>query len=393
MLCDIIGENERTSKGKRMIIACSTTTQLPSETANSIQAVMACSGLRNCGQDIYLYVPGQEPVRFEKVRDHYGLYGDAFPISRIASRPGMHRADFTFSVLKEAKKIHAAVHYTWTIQVAVAAALQNISSAYEIHDLPTGGGIRWFDLYTRTKAPKKVICITAALRDRLLKQFPHLREKDCLIMPNGFSPEDYASLPDINEAKRQMGFDPDRPAVSCSGHLYQGRGSDLFLQLAERIPEADFHWFGGTAEAVNDCREKASSGRLNNVTFHGNLSRKRLPLAQAACDLLLMPYDKQIAGSGGGNSAEICSPMKMFEYMAEGRCILSSDLPVIHEVLDESCALFCEPEDTLSWETGIRSMLKDPEKRLMLAAEAKRRSVRYTWQKRAETYLNGNNYD
>ena len=34
-----------------MIIACATTTQLPSETANSIQAVMACEGLRRCGAD------------------------------------------------------------------------------------------------------------------------------------------------------------------------------------------------------------------------------------------------------------------------------------------------------------------------------------------------------
>lgn len=376
-----------------MIIACSTTTQLPSETANSIQAVMACSGLKSCGQEVYLFVPGQEPVLFRNIRDHYGLYGDAFPIRRILSRPRLHRADFTFSVLREAKKIHAGLHYTWTIQTAAAAAFRGIPSAYEIHDLPAGGGIRWFDLYTRAKAPKKVICITAALRDRLLEKFSHLREEDCLIMPNGFSPEDYASLPDITEAKRQMGFPPERPAVSCSGHLYEGRGSGLFLQLAACIPEADFHWFGGTPEAVRDCRKEAARYELSNVTFHGSLSRKQLPLAQAACDILLMPYAREIAGSGGGNSADICSPMKMFEYMAEGRCIVSSDLPVIHEVLDDSCALFCTPEDIFSWEEGIRALLEDPEKRLRLAAEAKRRSSRYTWQKRAETFLNASNYD
>ena len=105
-----------------------------------------------------------------------------------------------------------------------------------------------------------------------------------------------------------------------------------------------------------------------------------------------MPYGKQIAGSGGGNSAEICSPMKMFEYMAEGRCILSSDLPVIHEVLDESCAVFCAPEDTGSWERGLRMVLDRPELRERLGAEAKRRSARYTWQNRAGIYLNGSSH-
>ena len=81
--------------------------------------------------------------------------------------------------------------------------------------------------------------------------------------------------------------------------------------------------------------------------------------------------------------------MKMFEYMTEGRCILSSDLPVIHEILDESCAVFCVPEDPGSWEEGLRGVLSDPAKQVRLAAEAKRRSVQYTWQKRAEIYLNG----
>ncbi len=375
-----------------MIIACSTTSQIPSDTANSIQAVMACEGLRRSGQDIRLFVPGAGEADFESVRQHYGLYCEPFPVRRLRSAPGLHRADFTLSVLRAGKMMRADAHYTWTIQIAAAAALMGIPSAYEAHDLPVGGGVRWFELYSRAKAPKKVLCITRALRDRLLERFPHLREEDCLILPNGFSPEDYASLPDLPEAKSQMGFPADRPAVSCSGHLYQGRGSGLFIQLAGRFPEADFHWFGGTPDAVEACRKEAGAAGLSNVTFHGTLSRRQLPLAQAACDILLMPYANRIAGSGGGNSAEICSPMKMFEYMAEGRCILSSDLPVIHEILDERCAVFCEPENTDSWEKGLRSVLQDPEFRDRLAAEAKRRSAAYTWQKRAEIYLNGSSY-
>ena len=374
-----------------MIIACSTTSQIPSGTANSIQAVMACDGLRRCGQDVRLFLPGEGDVSFEALREHYDMHCDPFPVRRLNSDRRLHRVDFTFSVLHAAKEIRADVLYTWTIQIAAAAALRGNTTAYEVHDVPVGGGVRWFDLYTRAKAPKKVLCITKALRSRLLERFPHLRPEECLITPNGFSPEDYTSLPDLKEAKQRMGFPTDRPAVSCSGHLYQGRGSDLFLTLASRFPEADFHWFGGTAEAVEKCRTEAAANGLSNVTFHGMLSRKALPFAQAACDILLMPYAKQIAGSGGGNSAEICSPMKMFEYMAAGRCIQSGDLPVIHEVLDETCAVFSEPEDPDSWEKGLQSLLSDPALREKLAAEAKHRSASYTWQKRAEIYLNGRN--
>ena len=87
-------------------------------------------------------------------------------------------------------------------------------------------------------------------------------------------------------------------------------------------------------------REKAAQAGLENVTFTGFIPNARLPLYQAAADILLMPYGRAIAGSSGGNSAEICSPMKLFDYMGAGRAILSSDLPVIHEVLDENSAVF-----------------------------------------------------
>ena len=372
-----------------MIIACSTTTRLPSETANSIQAVMACDGLRRAGAEVHLYVPGKGKIGFDQVREQYGMHCDPFPIEYIPSRPRLHRMDFTLSTLSAAKKIHADVHYTWTIQLAAAAALRGLETAYEIHDLPVGGGIRWFDLYTRVKTSKKVICISKALRDRLLAHFSHLQQEDCLIMPNGFSPEDYLDLPGLEAAKQKMGFPVDRPAVSCSGHLYQGRGSDLFLRLAERFPGADFHWFGGTPDAVKRCQEAAEESGLTNVIFHGSISRRNLPLAQAACDVLLMPYARHIAGSGGGNSAEICSPMKMFEYMAVGRCILSSDLPVISEVLDKTDAVFCEPEDAASWIANLQTVLENADLREQFANAAKKKSEQYTWQNRADIYLNG----
>lgn len=371
-----------------MIIAASATSLVPSGTANSIQVMMACDGLRRSGADVRLCVPGTGSVGFDEVKERYGLRCAPFPITRIASRPHLHRLDFVLGALQEAERAKADVIYTWTIQVAAAAALRGKRTVYEMHDLPVGGGVRWFDLYTRTKAPKTVLFITAALRDKCLPRWQQLKAEDCLIAPNGITPEDYADLPDLAEAKRRMGFPADRVAVSCSGHLYEGRGSGLFIELAARFPEADFHWFGGTDDAVERCRAEGRAKGLSNIAFHGFLSKTQLPRAQAACDILLMPYASKIAGSSGGNSAEICSPMKMFEYMAEGRCIVSADLPVIHEVLDDSCAVFCEAENIDAWTEGLRRVINDPALRNRLAGEAKQRSARYTWQKRAELYLN-----
>jgi glycosyltransferase involved in cell wall biosynthesis len=81
--------------------------------------------------------------------------------------------------------------------------------------------------------------------------------------------------------------------------------------------------------------------------------------------------------------------MKMFEYMAAGRAILTSDLPVIHEVLDEKMAVFCPPEEPSAWEKALRALQTDPDRRNRLARAAKEAVSQYTWQARAESALAG----
>ena len=112
-----------------------------------------------------------------------------------------------------------------------------------------------------------------------------------------------------------------------------------------------------------------------------------MPLYQAAGDVLLMPYERAISGSSGGNSAEICSPMKMFDYLACGRPILASDLPVFHEVLNERNAVFCPPQDSVAWRKALELLLKDADRRQRLGKQAKADAARYTWRSRAERAL------
>ena len=119
----------------------------------------------------------------------------------------------------------------------------------------------------------------------------------------------------------------------------------------------------------------------------GFVKHESIPLYQAASDVLLMPYSRSISASSGQDIAEVINPMKMFEYMASGRAIVSADIPSIREVLNEANAIFCEPDDVGKWKAAIASLLSNKLYRDELAIQARKDVEQLTWTKRAERVL------
>ncbi len=371
-----------------MKILCISTSTIPSDTANSIQVMKACQGLVRAGNRVHLLVPGERSASWEMLSERYGL-AESFDISWLPSNPRLKHNDFAWTAIQRARKLGAELIYTWTGQAAVFGLLSRLPVAYEVHDLPTGKlGPLWFRAFLRLRGKKRLLPTTRALLVKLEEIFGSIPAEQIVISPNGVDPEQYADLPGAAAARQELGLG-EKVTVLCSGHLYAGRGVDLFLGLAQRFPQAGFVWVGGRVEDVEAYRAQAASGGLANVTFTGFVSQRRLPAYQAAADVLLMPYARSIAGSGGGNSADICSPMKMFDYLAAGRAILCSDLPVIHEVLNQNNAVFARPEDLESWCEALGRLLDDAELRQRLGKQACRDAGAYSWQARAQRAVAG----
>ena len=279
-----------------------------------------------------------------------------------------------------------------------------IPTLLEVHDRPTGHIGPW--LYRQfirrgssKQAPRRLLVITKALLRNLRAQFepqfgdqlePQLVENiqniDVQIAPNGVDLSQYENLPDAPAARRQLNL-PERITVVYSGHFYAGRGMELLHDLAKRFPQVQFLWIGGRDEDVNAWRSQLAAEKLEHVILTGFLSQRVLPLYQAAGDILLMPYERSIAGSSGGNSADICSPMKMFDYLAAGRVILTSDLPVFHEILNETNAVFAPPQDIEAWSKALCRLIDDTPLRLRLSTQARLDARQHTWQERARRAL------
>lgn len=372
-----------------MRIAVIAPSRVPSNTANSIQVMKVCQALAQLGHAVCLWVPGEKATAWEQLSDFYGVQ-TPFEIVWLPTQPRLKRYDLALSSVNRAVGWQADAIYTWMPQAAVYGQLRGLPVVLEVHDRPTGKLGPWLLQRTvKMRGRKRLAVITRALVRVLEDEFGlPIPEENLVIAPDAVDLERYDNLPDAPSARRRLGLPPDQITAVYTGHLYAGRGVELLLGLARAFPQVHFLLVGGNPQSVENCRKQVGELGLANVTLTGFIANQKLALYQAAGDILLMPYGRMIAGSSGGNTADICSPMKMFEYMAAGRAILSSDLPVLREVLNERNAVFCAADDLESWKAGLQSLLDDPEWMLALGQQALKDAQPYSWKSRAALTLN-----
>jgi glycosyltransferase involved in cell wall biosynthesis len=372
-----------------MKIACIASSQIPSSTANSIQVMKVCHALKRTGHEVCLWVPGSDDTSWATLMVHYGLI-QQFDINWLPAQRLLKRYDMAVNALLQARNWGADIVYTWMPQAAALALMRHVPVLLEVHDLPTGHiGPRLFHQIVRSSGKKRLLPITQALYDRLKAQYTFdLPPEEVMIAPNGTDLDRYNNLPNPQEARRLLGL-REGITVGYTGHFYSGRGMDLMIRLIALFPQVNFLFVGGQPEKVYNWQALTSQARLNNIHTTGFIENARLPMYQAAADILIMPYEEAISGSSGGNSAEICSPMKMFDYLAAGRAIITSDLPVLREVLHEKNAIFCPPNDVEAWKSALEQLIDNESLRENLGLQARSDAANYTWTQRARRALAG----
>jgi glycosyltransferase involved in cell wall biosynthesis len=357
--------------------------------------------LMQLGHDLKIFAPAEvEPVSQETLLAHYGLHL-APPIELIPSFKYLKRFDFVRNAQRSAEKFGAELIYTWLPQSAVYALTRKYPVVLEMHaDVAGRMGAWWLSQFCKLNGRKLLTTTNQALK-KTLEHSIQLPIPNYQIAPNGVELEKYKDLPSPSEARRQLNL-KENLTVGFTGHIYPGRGAELLFELAKHIPAVNFLWVGGTPELVEFWRGKLTEAGMTNVTMTGFIQHENIPLYQAASDILLMPYSKSISASSGQDIAEVINPMKMFEYMASGRAIVSADLPSIREILNDENSVLCEPmggrvasngfgeayRDHLEkWKVEIENLLADEPRRLALGIQARKDVEQFTWVKREKRVM------
>jgi glycosyltransferase involved in cell wall biosynthesis len=403
-----------------MKIAIIAPTEIPARRANTLQVMKMAQALVVLGHTVRLAVPSSGSIpavekpadpanplpaagrhTWEQLAHHYGLQHE-FAVEWLASSPRLRRYDFSWRALRWANSWQAELVYTRLPQAAALASQRGVATVLEVHDIPQGTIGPWlFQLFLSGKGARKLVIITQALAADLAQRFGRpLAAPFTVIAPDGVDLERYEGLPQPAEARERLlkqtwrsassplgQLSAERFTVGYTGHLYPGRGRELLLELAQRMPQVAFLVVGGEGRDISTFQAEILAQRVQNLILTGFVPNAELPLYQAACDILLMPYQQKVAASSGGDIARYLSPMKLFEYLACQRPIVSSDLPVLQEVLNAQNAILAPANDPAAWETAILSLRNDPELRLRLAGQARLDAQRFTWDTRASRIL------
>lgn len=252
---------------------------------------------------------------------------------------------------------------------------------FEVHSLDQQRPRTYFHQLLRHS--DVLVCISHALRAALVEKFGLPSEK-ILVAPDGVKKSSLAlSSITKSEARRQLDL-PDKKIVLYTGQLLPGKGAEVFVEAATHVDEkVIFLLVGGHGDYLSRLQKQVNKNKLKNVILTGFQPPARIPLYQAAADVLALP------ATADHDISAYTSPLKLFEYMASRRPIVASDLPVLKEILadGENALLFAE-RDARDMAEKINRLLHDEYLAASLAEKAFQHVLQFTWDARARDILN-----
>ncbi len=220
-----------------------------------------------------------------------------------------------------------------------------------------------------------IVCVSRVTREFLVGQGAPARRVE--VIPNGVDPALFAETPL-----------PQRAAGEPAQLLYVGTLADWqgLGVLVEALPKV-LERRGVRLRVVGRGRSRQRKDLLRrlrrlglqaHVALEPGRPHEEVPALVAEADLCLAPL-----GYNERNVVQGCCPIKVLEYLACGRPLVASNLPVVRELVrDEREALLVAPDAPDALAAAVLRLLDDRALAERLARHgARRMRARFTWER------------
>jgi len=224
--------------------------------------------------------------------------------------------------------------------------------------------------YINSKYILKTILISRTLR----KKFSIINKKKFLILHDAVDIKNFSYKKSSNKIK----------SVTYVGSFYKGKGVEFILELAKKFKKLKFNIYGDPLRNIYNISK--------NVKIHGYINYEKVPYVLVNSDILLLPSAHiQHGRSLSVNIANYNSPLKMFDYLAAGKIILSSRHDGVCEVLKHNNnSIIVNKYDLKTWIKAMNDILNNKYNLPKLRRNSIITAEKHTWNKRIVKILKTN---
>ncbi len=281
----------------------------------------------------------------------------------------IHRIIFAYKVANYLKDKNSNLILTRSFMASVFLSIFKINHIIEIHSELRG--LTKFLLinlnFINSKYISKIIFISNALK----KKFKIINKKKIMIL------HDAVDIKNFNNKKNSESI----KFVTYVGSFHKGKGVEVILELAKKFSKLVFNVYGEPLD--NNFKN------LKNIKIHGYIDYKHVPDKLSKSDLLLLPSQEiQYGRSKSVNISNYNSPLKMFDYLASGKVIVSSKLGGICEVLKHNQnSILVNGFQISAWEKTINNILVKKYNLKKIRRNSIKTAEKFTWIKRVKNIL------
>ncbi len=371
--------------------------RIPTEKAHGTQIVKMCEAFVDSGDELELIISNRNNWIKEDIFSFYDITNkfkikkipvvDAIKIFNNSFGFILQSISFAISCIIYLKKIkYRGVIYSRDYFIlAMLSLFGKYQLYYEIHTWSEN--INWFRRYIYSRV--YFVTISNGIKKELVDF--GINENKILVAPDGV---DLNSFRQVNGNKiilrKDLYLPQDRQIIAYIGKLTtmgQEKGMSLifasFKEVLSQYTKAYLLVVGLDKKEIEYTKKILNELNIGpeNYQLIGHVNKNEVIKYEKSADALLMAYPDQ------KHYRLYMSPLKMFEYMASGVPIISTDLPAIREILNESNSLLVKPGNTESFAGAIIKIFIDDKLAQNISQRAMIDIEQYTWEKRSMNIL------
>ena len=363
-------------------------TAVPSTTASAIQIIKMCESFSKLKHKVLLITSNASD---KKVFNFYGVKAK-FQIRKLKKYNkfplGLKYYLFSLSSIIESLNFKPDIYITRNFFTSFLLTILGKKNILELHHgIEIEGRIVRFIVknlnFFNYKSLLMLVAITNSVKNYYQKKFL-INTNKIIVAPSGTSIEN-KFFNNISKNKKRLN-------IGYFGSLYKSRGVDLILKLSRMDRENKYFIFGN----LKNYKNIKNKYHQHNLHLNDYLPYKSVPKNILKMDVLLMPYQEKIVAAGNiGNIIDFTSPLKLFDYIACGKIIISSQVQVLEEILKEKKnVIFIKNfNNVYAWKNEIQKIKFLNDKRFIISQNNFKLSKNYKLKERAQRILDSLNYD